>query len=205
MLLGLTCLVFSAVNGVAMAPVTRANLCPVADSEPILTVDALTRMTNFWTAFVKEPDSIKTIGRKANQKELTLSFMGQPITWPSVVNMVAMASKYPAVARDLQHAGLTPLEWERYRHTLLMASLMQQIVKAVAAQTEVPESDVTNRLATEGGETVLAKNVAFLLTHPKEFDTLKASGMWLPQIPTQLLQQAMQQTVTGGDANDLDP
>jgi hypothetical protein len=194
MIVNLMCLALS--TAVGAIPTSPAR-CAVTDSEPVLTVDALARMTAFWAAFTKEPDSIKTVGRRANQKQILVSVMGQQMPLPSVVNMVAMASKYPPVAKDLKRAGLTASQWEQYRKVLLTATLDEQIVK-IAEQAGGLDSTKINDLTTAEGPTPV-KNVAFLHAHQKEFDALKATGMWFPQFPAQGLPQ------TGGDAGDLNP
>lgn len=178
MLLNLASLALSAAAAVAPAPAVRA------DSTPLLTVEAMTSMTNFWAAFMKEPDSIKTTGRKANQEPVTIPVGKQQTNLPGVVNMNAMAAKFPAVAADLKKAGLTSQQWEGYRAALLSAALTKQ----VASQAGTPDAN-----------SALGKNVAFLDAHQKEFDALKATGMWFPQI------QAGGGGGMGGGDDDLNP
>jgi hypothetical protein len=173
MVLDLTCLALAAALGTAPQATTRAPATSVAvDSTPtLLTVDALGRMTNFYTAFMKEPPDIKNTGRKQNQEPLPVSLdlgsggqMAQRIQ--RVVNMVAMAAKFPGVATDLKNAGLTAQQWEEYRKALFEATLSVQIAKM-------------NNSAPTPSSTV-GQNAAFLDAHQKEFDALKATGMWFP-------------------------
>lgn len=165
MLLNLTCLALSALAGATPAPAARA----VADSPAVLTVEALTHMTTFWASFVKEPDSIKTTGRKTNHQTLPLTIGQQQMTLPSVVNMVAMAAKYPTVAADLKQASLTAQEWQNYREALLTAWIAQKS----GAASSIPATSA------------LGKNLAFLNSHKTEFDALRATGMWFPAPPQQ--------------------
>ena len=143
----------------------------------MLTAGAMTSMTTFWTRFLQEPDSIKTAGRKANQKPLTVTAGKQQVPLPGVVDMIAMAAKYPSVAADLKQAGLTAAQWEGYRQALFDADVTQQ-----AGGGDVPANSA------------LEKNIAFLKGHEKELAALKATGMWFPQA-----QQG------GGGDDDLNP
>jgi hypothetical protein len=125
MLLDLTCIVLSTMLGVArpasVPTVARAQM----DSMPLLTTDMLARMTTFWQTFMKEPDSIRTKGRAANREEITVSLGGQPVAIPSVVDMTAMAAKYPSVVADFKTAGLTPQQWDGYRQALFSGMMSQ--------------------------------------------------------------------------------
>jgi hypothetical protein len=180
MLLDLACLALSATLGAvqpAYVPiVARAQM----DSTPLLTTDALSRMTTFWQTFVKEPDSIRTTGRKANQEPLTISVGQRQMKLPGVVNMTAMATKYPSVAADFKTAGLTPQQWDGYREALFGVTVAQ----ATGVASGLPASSA------------LGQNIAFLQTHQTELNALQATGMWFPQV---------QQSQAGGGGGDLQP
>ena len=147
---------------VCLLPPTALPTAPQAR----LTVDALANMTTFWTAFLQEPDSIKTAGRVAHQEQLLLDLGGRNrFQMPSVVDMVALARAFPATAADLVRAHLTAEEWEQYRAALFAAMLAP------------PQA------ATSTASSVLQQNITFLQAHPQEFNALRATGMWFPQAP----------------------
>jgi phospholipase/carboxylesterase len=137
----------------------------VADSDPLLTVAALTHMTAFWTRFMQEPDSIQTTGRLARQERITMAIGSQPV---SVIkaNMAALAATYPAVAADLKASGLTPQQEEAYRAALLRVWFTQQ------ARTMRGPIAATS---------VLGKNMAFIEANADAFKQLEATGMWTTQ------------------------
>ena len=148
-------------------PSAKSQFTPVvsADSDPVLTVDALTRMTAFWNSFMQEPDSIGTAGRLANQERINMP-IGQ---WPvSVIkaNMTALAAKYPAVAADLQKAGLTARQEDTYR-----AAIARVVFTKLAGSTAGPIAETS----------VLGKNMTFRNAHDKEFEELAKTGIWINQ------------------------
>ena len=130
-----------------------------------LTVDVLANMTTFWTAFLQEPDSITRAGKAAHQEQLTLDLGGRTRLPMGVVDMVAMASAFPATAADLARAHLTAQQWEQYRAALFAATL------------------ASPQAATSTGSSVLRQNIAFLQAHSQEFNALRATGMWFPPPP----------------------
>lgn len=136
-----------------------------ADSDPMLTVDALTRMTTFWNNFMKEPDSILTAGRMNNQEYITLS-LGERQVSVIKTNMIALAAQYPSVASDLAAAGLTPQLEERYRAAIIRVGLTR------SSGAEVGIVSPTS---------VLGMNSAFRSAHDQEFRALGATKMWITQ------------------------
>jgi hypothetical protein len=141
------------------------------DSTVILTVDALTRMTTFWSAFQKEPQAVQNpdqIKPDSLELRLDLGSGGQKSFPVEGVNMVALAAKFPSVAADLQQAGLSALQWEQYRQALYDASLSAQVAKA-SDYTPTPTSGI-------------GRNAAFLDAHPAAVAALQATGMWFPPV-----------------------
>ena len=177
-LLHLTRLTFAATASIASPALPSAQIT-VADSEAVLTVDALTRMTKFWTNFEKLPDSIKTTGKTASQKDLTLIVGPRYVKFSNGLDMTAMATKYPTVTEALKQSGLTGQQWEAYRDALFSVYVARQMGLA----------------PTISESSVLGKNIAFFGAHQHELDALIATGMTLPRgRPHQ-----------GADANDLNP
>lgn len=172
----------------ATAAVPPLALHVATDSVPVLTADALTKMTNFWAAFMKESPAIRDTARKQHQKPLTIpsdaATTGRAtIQMQGVVDMIGMANKYPTVASDLKNSGLTAQQWDQYRAALLSAYLTSKLAKSTPATTSV-----------------VGQNVAFLAAHPKEFAALQATGMWFPAI-----QQGGMGGGMGGGNDDLNP
>ena len=200
-LLNLTCLAAYATLGVTPSTAIRANPIVTTDSAPLLTVDALARMTTFWAAFMQEPPAVRDTARFATQEQDTLSLdlgsTGQRPTQVKMVNMVAMAAKYPSVAADFKKAGLTPQQWEDFRKALFAANYVG---------SSGPGSGNSGYTATAAKKhctlqsSVVGKNVAFLHAHQKEFDALKATQMFIPKVQ---MQQGGQGDNDSGD--DLNP
>ena len=138
---------------------------PPADSDPVLTVNALTKMTTFWTRFMREPDSIKTTGRLAHQVPTRMSIGTQPVTVVHT-NMRVLATMYPSVAADLQQAGLTARQEDAYRVAIIRVGFTRQ----------------AGTLAGPIAETsVLGKNLAFRNAQDTAFKELAKTGMWITQ------------------------
>ena len=141
-----------------------------ADSMPLLTVDALTRMTTLWVTFLQEPPAIRDTARAQMQEIVTLTVdsAGQPQTQTQqLVNMAAMAKKYPSVAADFKKAGLTPKQWEDFRRSMLSAVL----TRMMRQQLGTP--------ALPNSSSIVEKNASFLDTHLQEINDLSAAGMWI--------------------------
>jgi poly(3-hydroxybutyrate) depolymerase len=127
----------------------------------LLTPEALTAMTTFWQRFMREPDSIRTTGRKAHQKQVRVRIGGQHVLLP-MMDMPAMAAGYPSVASDLQQAGLTAAQEDAYRVALASASMTQRLHAA----------DVS-------ASSALAKNIAVLQANLQRWRTLSATKIWI--------------------------
>lgn len=143
-------------------PAARPAPQVVADPLPVLTTEVLTQMTAFWTRFQQEPDSIRTTARRAHLREVVVPIGEErPSVW--MVDVPALAAKYPSVAAALKTAGLTARQHEAYRIALLSAR-------------------VTNSVKDEAGNveatSALAKNMAFMDAHPDELAALEATNMW---------------------------
>ncbi len=147
-------------------PIPEARVASevVADPLPILTAETLAMMTTFWTDFLQEADSIRTTARQAHLREVMISVGEErPSVW--MVDMPALAAKYPSVAAKLKRAGLTAQQHEAYRVALISA----QVARSAG-------SGVGNLPATSA----LALNLAFLNAHLGEFAALAAAGVEQP-------------------------
>lgn len=143
---------------------------------PRLTVKAVNKMTAFWTAFQREPDSIKKDARRAHLREVAMPTPAEAPVSIWMANMAALAARYPSVAADLKQAGLTARAHDAYRLALAttqyiwpatqvndfhgMATGAQILVKAVAANS------------------ILEKNLEFMRAHPDELEALEKTKMW---------------------------
>lgn len=140
---------------------TPAARAVVADPLPLLTADALTRLTAFWTGFAKESDSIRTTARRAHLREVVVPVAEErPSVW--LMDVAALAARYPSVAADLRQAGLTAQQHDDYRLALISAVIVKHAkdqVGAVAATS------------------LLGKNVAFVEAHPDELAALERAGI----------------------------
>lgn len=136
-----------------------------ADSDPVLTVDALQRMTTFWTRFLQEPDSIQETGRLAHQEHITMAVGRWPV---SVIkaNMPALAATYPSVTADLQQVGLTARQEEAYRAAIIRVGFTR-----LAGPAAGPVAATS----------VLGQNLAFRAAHDEAFERLAKTGMWISQ------------------------
>jgi len=144
----------------------RATQHAVTGSMPVLTDEALTRMITFWTRLMREPDSLWQDSREAHQGQLTVLVGSQPVWFIDMVDIPALAARYPSVAADLQQAGLTTRKEEEYRAALLSAGATMRADSAGGAGTVKATS-------------VLGNNVAFLRAHLAAFEALKKTPMWV--------------------------
>jgi hypothetical protein len=145
-------------------PATRAAPQVVADPLPILTTEALTKMTNFWLSFQQEPYEIRMTARREYLREVAVP-VGPERSSIILVNMAAFASKYPSVAAKLKAAGLTGQQHDAYRVALISAIVTHN------------DSSV---LGPVDPASVMAKNVAFMEAHPSEFTALDTAGILYP-------------------------
>jgi hypothetical protein len=166
LLLPLTCLVLSGMvdtTPAPAAPVAPAAQHAAADAgpEPVLTVDMLTKMEAFWTAFMKEPSAVRTNGVKENQESVSAKNGTVDVVVPDV-NIVAMAAKYPSVAADLKQAGLTAQQWESYRKEFYSAAFTWSALgSSEDARNAFPPSST------------LGHNILVLMSSTKEYEALK--------------------------------
>lgn len=162
-------------------PAARPAPRIVADPVPVLTAEALTRMTTFWRQFIEEPESIRIEGRRAHLREVSVALGAErPSVW--MTDMPALAAQYPSVAADLQAAGLTAQQHEAYRAALLGASVAKYL------NIDLPQDSMfvaywrrergeLPRFAVKANSS-LGRNIAFLQAHPDELQALEATEMW---------------------------
>jgi dienelactone hydrolase len=152
-----------------------------ADSDPVLTVETLKKMTDFWTRLTKEPDSVLSAGRMAHQKPFGLMLGDQPVS-VIMTDMVALAKASPSVAADLQAAGLTAAQEDAYRVAILRVGF----ARASGMVPGIPDPYDTKvgqdlPFTPIAPHSVLAQNLAFRAAHSAEFAALAATGMWTTQ------------------------
>ncbi|HXC24315.1 MAG TPA: hypothetical protein VNU46_00260 [Gemmatimonadaceae bacterium] len=144
------------------APRTSADTFYVNKSVP-LTVDALNRLTTFWSLFLHEPNRypewlkhqrtyIVAIPTSTGQRLATTKFRG--------LNMVTMAAAYPSIAADLKKAGLTPTQWNTFRNAVLGAAYTEDLEQQ-GAGTPIPYA-------------VVQRNIALLHAHQAAYENFKA-------------------------------
>ncbi len=143
-------------------PAARSTPQVIADPLPLLTTDALTKMTAFWTRFMQEPDSIRTIARRAHLRDV-IAPVGAERPLLVMMDTPAMAAQYPSVAAALQAAGLTAQQHDAYR-VALASAIVTQNVGRMAGPTEAAS--------------VLQKNTDFRNAHPDEVEVLGNTGIW---------------------------
>ncbi len=144
-------------------PAARPAPSIAADSLPVLTPEALAKLAAFWVRFQQEPDSIQTTARLAYQHEVTLP-LGKSEASLVIVDMPALAARYPSVAAALQAAGLTARQHDAYRVALISASVTGGIKR-----TRVGPLDPAS---------ALGKNIEFLYTHSDALAPLWETAMW---------------------------
>lgn len=139
-----------------------------ADSLPLLTTEALTKMAAFWRGFEQEPQTIYD-ARMAIRKEVLVPLGGELVTL-RMTDMPALAAKAPSVAAALKEAGLTPEEHDAYRIALTLARL------TVAGERARGTSKLFCCIERVEATSVLGKNAAFYDAHPKELQAFRTGG-----------------------------
>jgi len=135
----------------------------VADSMPLLTTEALTRMATFWGGLIWLPDSVKDATfAEANLMEVALP-IGQRRVPLIDVDMPAVAAKDSSIKVELAKAGLTARAEEAYRLALISAFV-----------TEGLGSETAGVVAATS---VLGQNAVFVRAHQQEVERLTGTGM----------------------------
>jgi hypothetical protein len=144
-------------------PTSSARPAPrrLSEPPPVLTTQALTQLTTFWTRFFQEPDTIRTTARRAYDRTIVVP-LGKTQVLTVMVDMPALAAHVPAVAADLKAAGLTAEQHDAYRLAVVSALIASHTPAALAAA---------------GDHSVLAQNVAFLQAHPDDVNALAWAGV----------------------------
>jgi predicted esterase len=158
-------------------PSITAHMVPPADADPVLTVEMMTKMTDFWTRFQQEPDSIRTAGRMAHQERISLALGSEPVS-VIAMNILAMATQYPSVAADLKASGLTAQQEAAYRAAILRIGFARAAGILLSGTAEPNASRQFDPIAPTS---VLGKNLAFRQAHPAEFKALADTRMWTTQ------------------------
>ncbi len=141
-------------------PAARSIAAGIADPPPELTLDALAKMTAFWTHFVEEPDSIRMVARREHLRAVTVP-VGTERPMVMMTDMAALAATYPSVAAALKAAGLTAQEHDAYR-------------AALASARAIKNSGEADVIGTLDSTSIQAKNVIFMDEHQDELQALEA-------------------------------
>lgn len=141
-------------------------------SPPVLTTEALAQMTAFWTRFMQEPDSVKATARQTLVREVIVP-VGTEQTSLLMVDMAALAAKYPSVAAALKAAGLTAERHDSYRAALASARLIMY-----SDSTKYSDPINHKRWIPLDPTSMVVKNFEFMSAHPDEAAALETSGMW---------------------------
>jgi len=178
-------------------PDPRAQPAPivVTKSVPLLTTEVVKKMTIFWNRFRDEADSIRTTARLAHLREVAVPVGGERVS-VLMMDMPALASKYPSVAADLKEAGLTAQEHDTYRVALVSAVIGNFTVHGPVFsgshmdQSRLPPGvgkilDSLDRLDSRGKSPVFidtasvqGKNLEFVATHKDIIQELRSTHMW---------------------------
>jgi len=142
-------------------PATRTAPAVVADPLPLLTTEALTKMTAFWTRFSLEPDSIRTTARRAYLREVVVPVGEERPSLP-LVDMAALAAAHPSVAAAFKAAGLTAQQHDAYRVAVISARV---------------GADAGSDAGVIEAASVLAQNIAFMNAHSDELQALETAGV----------------------------
>jgi hypothetical protein len=134
----------------------------LADTDPVLTIEAFVRMTLFWSTFAGASDSAPPRGLDAYRERVTLTVNQAPVT-STMVNIPALAHQDPVVAAALTNAGLTAAQEEAYRIALIRVYFAQQ---------------AGTNIGSIAKGSVLGQNLEFGKTHKAEFDMLANTGVW---------------------------
>jgi hypothetical protein len=146
----------------------------------VLTVDALQKMTTFWTRFKQEPDSILNAARLKHQARLSFTLGGEP-TSVIAMDIPAFAVAYPSVAADLQAAGLTAKQAAAYRIAIFRVGFARMAGIAPGGNTTPMELGQNIPFAPIAPTSVLGQNLAFRQAHDAEFKALAQMGIWSTQ------------------------
>ncbi len=153
---------------------------PASMSETVLTSDAVAKLTTFWTKFRNQPDSILNAARIASQTHVPMT-LGTERVLVVLMDIPAMAAKYPSIAVELKAAGLTAKEAQAYR-TALLSVLFAKVAGVVPGeprkQTPLGE-DIPLAPVKDGS--ALAKNIEFVNANKETLRQLEADGFWKMQ------------------------
>jgi hypothetical protein len=174
-----------------MIPNSADRLAPVVVTTqlPALTSAVFAHMTDFWTRFLHEPAPISEIARKIYRREVVVP-VGEKRVLMTMMDVPALAEKYPSVAAALKAAGVTPQEHEAYRVAIATALIDKQMLETTANLKQLHEHPTTSPNVslieraldaipnfTIDPSSVQGANVTFLDTHPEELGILFRTGM----------------------------
>jgi hypothetical protein len=147
-----------------------------AAADPVLTRDAVKRMTTFWARFIQEPDYIVTDARLGHQVPRWFTIGAEPVL-VLMTDMSALAAQYPSVAADLQAAGLSVQQENAYRLAMFRALCAREVEKALRGPNSM-ELGKNIPFPLIAPNSVLGKNIAALQAYQAEFSALDKTGIW---------------------------
>jgi hypothetical protein len=133
-------------------------------ASPLLTVHVMQQMTAFWRWFMQQPDSIRTVARRAHEREVALA-VGDVQVSTLMTDMSVLAAQFPSVAAEFKAVGLTPRQHDAYRAALAGVHIVG-INERPQSLVALPETSA------------VVRNVVFLHAHPEAYLALAATGMW---------------------------
>jgi hypothetical protein len=158
---------------------------PAVIALPVLSAEAVQKMTTFWTAFQQLPDSIRTVARQAHQQELVVP-VGDAHPSASLADMPTLAKQYPAIAALFTTAKLTPEQHDAYRIALMSALALHTFPTDfskvmpngdLAQLRDQMHAFITGHM-TVSPTSVQGKNLAFITEYHDELRALAATKIW---------------------------
>lgn len=157
-------------------PKITAVVPPLKDSALLLTTDVLEKLTTFWSDFFQYPDSIRTEARMNNQREVWIR-VGSEWTTTIMMDLKAIADKYPEVSKSLEKAGLTAEEADSYRKALVEAhyTMRAGLDGDAVDSTAVLAKSIKFKPIVENS--TLFKNIEFLKANKSDFQRVAQRGI----------------------------
>ncbi len=126
-------------------------------TDVVLTDTILDKMITFWTLVKTGQDSTRKIVLTAYPKELTVLIGEERVFVYDMVDLTAIASRFPWVAAALKETGMKLHQEEDYRRAIIGARATKVAERAVGV---IPAT------------VVMGKNLVFLKAHEEKFNTL---------------------------------
>jgi hypothetical protein len=157
-------------------PAMRSPL-PTMGEPPLLSANVLRQLTDVWTRFPREPDSIMTTARQALVREVLLPVGNERVS-TLMVDMAALAAKYSSVAAVFRAAGVSPELHDAYRAALASARIYGNALRTGRLKYDVAADSVRALLGLSPASAVV-RNFAFLEERPAAARALEDTGIWV--------------------------